>query len=385
MTINDIIDKLDKRAQLTEDEKRHLLESPESLAVLQDIAMVTDALHKETDAPSEEEVDLRLARFHERVSMKRTEQEPQRRAITFPLIAKLTVGAAAAIAAGVFFLKPASNEKKSLQLDIIDGKMQVAQAGAATETASEGILSSATAKESVSMTIDDESYDPQVDLRTIDEDFVTTDTIKLNVPHGNSCKAILPDGSIAYLHPGSKIAYPHNFQGGKRDVYLEGEAYFKIEHDAQHPFTVYTANTQTLVTGTQFDVTATKDGSVSTTLVNGSVQFSVKDSHKKISLRPGQQASYNASGRVSVCNADTTRYVAWRDGYLYFDNSTLGDIMEQICQSYNVTYTYTDARLLNYRMHFFIRRDKDLTYIVEALNKMKKVKVSLRGKSLRIE
>lgn len=62
----------------------------------------------------------------------------------------------------------------------------------------------------------------------------------------------LEDGSLVVLKPGSALTYPKHFEAAKREVYLTGEAYFKISKNPERPFLVYNNNTITRVVGTSF-------------------------------------------------------------------------------------------------------------------------------------
>src|ERR1044072_2854109 len=46
----------------------------------------------------------------------------------------------------------------------------------------------------------------------------------------------LEDSSPVILEAGAKLLYPPHFKSGKREVYLEGEAFFDVSHDADRPF-----------------------------------------------------------------------------------------------------------------------------------------------------
>jgi ferric-dicitrate binding protein FerR (iron transport regulator) len=69
-------------------------------------------------------------------------------------------------------------------------------------------------------------------------------------------KITLKDGSYVILKPGSKIAYAQQADAAKREVYLEGEAFFEVAKDPARPFFVYTNELVTKVLGTSFDVQA---------------------------------------------------------------------------------------------------------------------------------
>ncbi|WP_161599543.1 FecR family protein [Hymenobacter nivis] len=69
-------------------------------------------------------------------------------------------------------------------------------------------------------------------------------------------QVLLPDGSAVALEPGSRLRYRPGFAGGQRAVYLRGEAFFRVAHDAAHPFRVLTTDLETRVLGTSFRVRA---------------------------------------------------------------------------------------------------------------------------------
>ena len=56
------------------------------------------------------------------------------------------------------------------------------------------------------------------------------------VPNGERMQVLFQDGSKVHLNSGSRIRYPKKFGLSERKVYLEGEAYFEVEHDGNAPF-----------------------------------------------------------------------------------------------------------------------------------------------------
>ncbi len=63
----------------------------------------------------------------------------------------------------------------------------------------------------------------------------------------------LPDGSIVWLNADSRLSYSESFGRKNRNVRLEGEGYFEVEH-GEHPFVVQTDSAQIKVLGTKFDI-----------------------------------------------------------------------------------------------------------------------------------
>ncbi|MCF2487913.1 FecR family protein [Dyadobacter sp. CY347] len=67
---------------------------------------------------------------------------------------------------------------------------------------------------------------------------------------------ILADGSSVLLQPNSRITYPSQFEGNKREVFLSGEAFFEVAKNPDKPFYVYAHTLATKVLGTSFKVSA---------------------------------------------------------------------------------------------------------------------------------
>jgi transmembrane sensor len=112
----------------------------------------------------------------------------------------------------------------------------------------------------------------------------------------------LMDGSEVTLQPRSEIRYPKIVEG-QREVYLSGEAFFKVVHDTLHPFLVYSNEVVTRVLGTSFTVKAYKNESEITISVQsgkvsvytlpkkGGASAGLTAEHALI-LRPNQKAVY---------------------------------------------------------------------------------------------
>ena len=118
----------------------------------------------------------------------------------------------------------------------------------------------------------------------------------LVAPNGSRSKTILPDGSVVWLNAGSKIYYNKDFSGKLREVRLEGEAFFDIQHNIQKPFIVHASDINIKVLGTAFNVKSyPADTSVETTLIRGLVQVTSSNDKqgKPIFLHPNEKIIIN--------------------------------------------------------------------------------------------
>mgnify|MGYP001555136261 CR=1 FL=1 len=168
--------------------------------------------------------------------------------------------------------------------------------------------------------------------------FTSSDTTVnlLTIPQGENYSITLSDGTVVTLNAASSLKFPFHFGNGTRDVYLEGEAYFKVAKDRQHPFIVHTTLTKVEVVGTQFDVNTYHPNTVSTALIEGKVLTEASDG-KPIPLEPGHAAVYSASKGFDVEAIDTDDVISWMKGIYYFHDLSFDDLTEKMERVYGVT------------------------------------------------
>lgn len=127
---------------------------------------------------------------------------------------------------------------------------------------------------------------------------------ELFTPYGTWSVVNLPDGSKVWLNAGSSLKYPTQFNDKQRVVSMQGEAYFEVESDKEHPFIVKTKQLTVEATGTAFNVNAyAPDHVAAVTLVKGKVAVTL-DQKKTISLSPGEKIDYNLA--TSLYNVNKT-------------------------------------------------------------------------------
>lgn len=116
----------------------------------------------------------------------------------------------------------------------------------------------------------------------------------------------LPDKSRVTLQPRSTIQYASSFSGNKREVLLEGEAFFRVTKDPSKPFLVYYNKIVTRVLGTSFSInTNSTTGNVEVSVKTGKVQVYENDKllhdptvNKAVIITPNQKAVYKPRERI---------------------------------------------------------------------------------------
>lgn len=199
----------------------------------------------------------------------------------------------------------------------------------------------------------------------------------LKIPRGGEYFVILDDGTKVWLNAETEFRYPVVFGDGERVVELSGEAYFQVSKDKKRPFIVKTGKLQTRVLGTEFNVQAYPGNKENVTLVNGQVAVKVDGQKNDVILNPGENALYS-QGKLKVSEVDIQKYISWKEGYFYYDNERLEDILTELGRWYNFTVIYEVPALKELRFKFWVDRKETFRKVLEHLKEMKKLKIEDR-------
>jgi len=159
---------------------------------------------------------------------------------------------------------------------------------------------------------------------------------------------VLPDGSKVWLNSDSRLTFTEPFKGDKREVNLQGEAFFDVKHDAAKPFIVHTGKVSTQVLGTSFNVKAySGDDVLKVDVLTGKVGVLSNPKNGTVMLTPNQEAIYkvNSAEMVKNPNADVATLISWRDGKLIFKNQPLGEVVATLQRRFSVRIIVADKNL----------------------------------------
>lgn len=156
-----------------------------------------------------------------------------------------------------------------------------------------------------------------------------------SAPSGKTRQIVLSDNTIVYLNSKSTLITPSKFVDGERNVYLIGEAYFKVAQNKEKAFKVETRLMKIEALGTEFSVLSyPQNDNVKTTLVEGSVKVEALNNGKLISskiLMPNQQSYFDTSQtEISVEDVNVELYTSWINGKLIFENTPFSAVIERI-------------------------------------------------------
>lgn len=204
---------------------------------------------------------------------------------------------------------------------------------------------------------------------------------KVEIPRGGEYALVLSDGTKVHLNSMSSLRFPVAFTAGKREVELQGEAYFEVSKTGQ-PFIVNANGMQVEVLGTTFNISAYPDEEYQTTLVNGSVKVSAEKGESLI-LKPSQQATIaSSSNSIQVRTVDTSFYTSWVKGKINFKDQRLEDIMKTLSRWYDMKVIYESERIKNIRFGCNLNRYEEITPFVELLEKTEEVHAKIEGNTI---
>jgi transmembrane sensor len=203
-----------------------------------------------------------------------------------------------------------------------------------------------------------------------------TSTTAIAAPKGAKKSMQLPDGSKLWLNAGSRIVLSSTFSSGTRELSLEGEAFFDVKHDEQHPFVIHAGRLDVRVLGTTLNVRAYPgDSTMETTLINGKVEVVVSgDAGSAILLHPNEKLTIamdrpalpakspdsGIAGRavntppkflrrpIEPDRTDgTITETSWVSNKLVFRQETLSTMATRLERWYDVTIIFDNQRFRN--------------------------------------
>ena len=189
-------------------------------------------------------------------------------------------------------------------------------------------------------------------------------TTTISCAFGDKSSIVLPDSSRVWLNSGSKLTFNSSFKSRARNVILEGEAFFSVSKDKEHPFRVKTKDIDIEVLGTKFNVKAYPDeNNVSTTLLEGSLEISSKTQRTRID--PGQRLVFNKENKkMALLNVkDTSSDTEWKEGRLAFRNESLDELAPKLRRWFDVDIVFTDEKVKQRRFTGVLERESILEVI----------------------
>ena len=228
-------------------------------------------------------------------------------------------------------------------------------------------------------------------------------------PKGKKSAITLSDGTKVIMNADTRLKFPQNFSGATREVYLTGEAFFDVVHNAKIPFIIHTDKISIKVLGTEFNVKSYPgDSTTETTLIHGLIEVTLNNRpDDRIILKPKEKlivsnasSEKTSSGIKTVPAAHSAELLisnlhyisksdsavaetSWLDNKLVFQDESFGDLAEDMGRKYDVAFQFKNDVVKNYRFTG-IFENETITEALNALQLTEKFKYKMDGTTITI-
>ncbi|CAM1362903.1 Anti-sigma factor [Tenacibaculum xiamenense] len=177
--------------------------------------------------------------------------------------------------------------------------------------------------------------------------FTNLSKVTHKTAYGEVLELKLNDGTLVTLNSNSSISYKKN---DVRNVWLKGEAFFKVnkKQSTNAKFWVNTNDLIVEVYGTQFNVN-TQRNKTKVFLQEGNIWLSLNNGTSK-KMIPGNYIEYSSDSKKILVDdqlISSDEQLAWKNGTLIFNNSTLMDALHKVSDTYGVEFDFHDQETKN--------------------------------------
>jgi transmembrane sensor len=159
--------------------------------------------------------------------------------------------------------------------------------------------------------------------------------------HAEMVTASLDDGSVVRLAPQSRLRVTP--VASRREVWLDGEAFFAVAKDSSRPFAVRTRAGNVEVLGTRFDLRVVGD-ELRLVVTEGKVALT-SGTHRRLVVA-GQVAHVrNGGAPVVESAAKIDSLLSWTDGFIVFQNTPLRQVARELERRYGVRVLLPDSTI----------------------------------------
>ncbi len=180
---------------------------------------------------------------------------------------------------------------------------------------------------------------------------------KYSTAHNERSTVTLSDGTVVTLNLGTTLDVA--FTPAERFVRItQGQAFFEVAKNPHRPFVVAAADRRVTALGTQFDVRLDPDR-VEVVLLEGKVsvdhdsptmleRLNIRKAH--VELKPGEKLVAALGEPVTVTDTNAQRVTSWRQGWVVFENETVGNAVAELNRYADHPLTVSDESVRNLRL-----------------------------------
>ncbi len=161
----------------------------------------------------------------------------------------------------------------------------------------------------------------------------------------------LSDGTAITLNAGTTLTYPDKYKRRKREVSLEGEAFFQVEHADKIPFYIYMDTWRVKVLGTSFNLKVEDKGNIELSVVQGTVlMFEEGKQDQAVKVSTGERWVINTlTGKSHTRAVQSENYLFWKTSKLTYKDESLAQVFGDLELHSKQKIIVTDPLILQNR------------------------------------
>ncbi|MBD8487767.1 FecR domain-containing protein [Echinicola sp. CAU 1574] len=206
-------------------------------------------------------------------------------------------------------------------------------------------------------------------------------------PKGQKSIFFLPDKTKVILNAASQISFPEEFNANSREVFLEGEAFFDVTHDANRKFLVRSGEVVTEVHGTAFNVQAYSGEPVSIALQRGLVSvYPALAGQPTIPqyLKPGEMITVSKDFETAVISQfDFEEMLGWQEGKLVFKRATMETLIKRLERWFDVEIEVEGKVKDSWKING-IFKNENLVNVLEGVRYARNIDYQINGNKVTI-
>jgi transmembrane sensor len=210
----------------------------------------------------------------------------------------------------------------------------------------------------------------------------------ISTPYAAIKTVWLPDSSEVVLNANSSIRFNTSSTSNKREVWITGEAFFKVRHiniaGKAQPFAVYAGDAVIEVLGTEFNV-KNVNNSTSVLLQQGKVRFSIPASHSQTIMQPNDYCQYDAAQEKIITRvANPALFTAWMEKKYRFQKAAVQEVCETLKEYFGYEFIIRKPQLATQAVSGTLELQNEQV-MLQVLSELLNAKVSKQGNQVVIE
>jgi len=200
------------------------------------------------------------------------------------------------------------------------------------------------------------------------------------VDRGVKGQVSLPDGTVINLNSGSSLRVL-----GDRQVFLDGEGWFDVKTDREHPFYVETpSGISVKVTGTRFNLSNFKEEDFKVLLVEGNIELQGTKGNT-MNVKPSEQVVVRSgmARKEAAGIQDQKNATAWKEGVLVFDDKPFREAIPMLERWYGVSFNVSSPDIMTERFTGEFSTET-LSEVMNVLSLTHRFYYSINGKEVTI-